>query len=57
MATPAPFFLAAGEEGVLLIHGFTGSPAEHLLRGRLLVATIITWVFSRSHHRVRERIH
>jgi carboxylesterase len=31
-----PFFLAGGEHGVLLIHGFTGSPAEMVLLGERL---------------------
>ena len=31
-----PFFFPGGEEGVLLIHGFTGSPAELLLCGEFL---------------------
>ena len=26
--TPGPFFLAGGPVGVLLMHGFTGSPPE-----------------------------
>jgi len=30
------FFLKGGNEGVLLIHGFTGSPAELLLLGKFL---------------------
>ena len=30
------FFLRGGNEGVLLIHGFTGSPAELLLLGKFL---------------------
>lgn len=25
---PAPFILTGGDDGILLIHGFTGSPAE-----------------------------
>ena len=32
------FFLRGGKEGVLLIHGFTGSPAELLLLGEFLNA-------------------
>lgn len=31
-----PFFLKGGENGVLLIHGFTGAPAEMLLLGQHL---------------------
>jgi len=31
-----PFFLPGGQEGVLLIHGFTGLPAELLLMGNYL---------------------
>lgn len=31
-----PFFLPGGEQGVLLIHGFTGSPAEMRLLGEFL---------------------
>ena len=31
-----PFFLPAGEKGVLLVHGFTGTPAEMLLLGEFL---------------------
>lgn len=31
-----PFFLPGGEEGVLLLHGFTGSPSEMKLYGRYL---------------------
>ena len=31
-----PFLLSGGSEGVLLIHGFTGSPAELLLLGEFL---------------------
>lgn len=31
-----PFFLPGGPHGVLLIHGFTGMPAEMLLLGRYL---------------------
>lgn len=31
-----PFFLPSGKKGVLLIHGFTGLPAELLLMGRYL---------------------
>ncbi|MBR2179107.1 MAG: alpha/beta fold hydrolase [Selenomonadaceae bacterium] len=31
-----PFFLQGGSHGVLLIHGFTGNPAELLLMGRHL---------------------
>lgn len=31
-----PFFLPGGEKGVLLIHGFTGSPAEMRLLGEFL---------------------
>ena len=33
-----PFFLPGGRHGVLLIHGFTGTPAEMLLLGRYLHA-------------------
>ena len=33
-----PFFLPGGREGVLLIHGFTGLPAELLLMGQYLHA-------------------
>ncbi len=33
-----PFFLPGGRTGVLLIHGFTGLPAELLLMGRYLQA-------------------
>ena len=33
-----PFFLPGGSHGVLLIHGFTGLPAELLLMGRFLNA-------------------
>lgn len=31
-----PFFFHGGDKGVLLIHGFTGTPAEMLLMGRYL---------------------
>ena len=31
-----PFFFAGGSHGVLLLHGFTGSPADLLLLGRFL---------------------
>lgn len=31
-----PFYLRGGETGVLLIHGFTGSPAELLFLGKFL---------------------
>ena len=31
-----PFFLPGGPKGVLLIHGFTGLPAELLLMGQYL---------------------
>lgn len=31
-----PFFLSGGKQGILLIHGFTGSPAEMLLLGKHL---------------------
>jgi len=31
-----PFFLPGGPEGVLLVHGFTGSPSEMLLLGEYL---------------------
>jgi len=31
-----PFFFAGGDQGVLLIHGFTGSPAEVRLLGEFL---------------------
>lgn len=31
-----PFFLAGGDHGILLIHGFTGSPAEVRLLGEFL---------------------
>ncbi|TCS78983.1 alpha/beta hydrolase [Pectinatus cerevisiiphilus] len=31
-----PFFLPGGKHGVLLIHGFTGTPAEMLLLGKYL---------------------
>ena len=31
-----PFFLPGGKRGVLLIHGFTGLPAEMLLLGQYL---------------------
>lgn len=31
-----PFFLKGGKKGVLLIHGFTGSPSEMLLLGEFL---------------------
>ena len=34
--TPAPFTLSGGDVGVLLIHGFTGSPAEMRPLGRFL---------------------
>jgi carboxylesterase len=34
--TPEPFFLRGGGTGVLLVHGFTGSPAEMALVGRFL---------------------
>ena len=34
--TPSPFFLDSGPRGVLLIHGFTGSPAEMRLVGDYL---------------------
>ena len=33
-----PFFLPGGPQGVLLVHGFTGSPADLLLLGRFLQA-------------------
>ncbi len=33
-----PFFLQGGRHGVLLVHGFTGAPAEMLLLGRYLNA-------------------
>ena len=33
---PTPFFLPGGSTGVLLIHGFTGSPAEMRLIGEYL---------------------
>ena len=33
-----PFFLPGGRTGVLLIHGFTGLPAELLLMGKYLQA-------------------
>ena len=33
-----PFFLPGGEHGVLMIHGFTGLPAELLIMGRFLNA-------------------
>lgn len=36
------FFLKGGAEGVLLIHGFTGSPAELLLLGKFLNAAGFT---------------
>ena len=36
------FFLKGGAEGVLLIHGFTGSPAELLLLGNFLNAAGFT---------------
>ena len=31
-----PFFFAGGEEGVLLIHGYTGAPGEMRLLGEFL---------------------
>lgn len=31
-----PFFLPGGKQGILLIHGFTGAPAEMLLLGEFL---------------------
>ena len=31
-----PFFLPGGSTGVLLIHGFTGLPAELVMMGRYL---------------------
>ena len=31
-----PFFMPGGKKGVLLIHGFTGLPAELLLMGQHL---------------------
>lgn len=36
LAGAEPFFLPGGEKGVLLIHGFTGLPAELLLMGEAL---------------------
>ena len=33
-----PFFLQGGKHGVILTHGFTGTPAEMLLLGRYLHA-------------------
>ena len=36
------FFMQGGDEGVLLIHGFTGSPAELLLLGNFLNAAGFT---------------
>lgn len=33
---PAPFILTGGDDGILLIHGFTGSPAEMRPLGRYL---------------------
>ena len=33
---PSPFFLPGGPTGVLLIHGFTGSPPEMRLVGNYL---------------------
>jgi len=36
------FFLQGGADGVLLIHGFTGSPAELLLLGKILNAAGFT---------------
>lgn len=35
-ADPAPFFLQAGPVGVLLIHGFAGTPREMWLLGAYL---------------------
>jgi carboxylesterase len=40
--SPAPFFLAGGPVGVLLIHGFTGSPPEMRLIGDALHARGLT---------------
>ena len=39
---PAPFFLEGGRSGVLLIHGFTGSPPEMRLVGDYLHARGLT---------------
>lgn len=36
MEGAAPFFLPGGAQGVLLLHGFTGSPSEMKLYGRYL---------------------
>jgi len=36
MADPSPFLLEGGSTGVLLVHGFTGSPAEMRLLGKHL---------------------
>ena len=38
MAGAGPFFLPGGPEGVLLLHGFTGSPSEMKLYGAYLQA-------------------
>lgn len=38
MSGAEPFFLPGGRTGVLLIHGFTGLPAELLLMGKYLQA-------------------
>jgi len=39
---PAPFFLAGGPVGIVLVHGFTGSPTEMRLVGDYLHARGIT---------------
>ncbi len=36
MAGAEPFLLPGGEQGVLLVHGFTGSPSEMRLLGEYL---------------------
>jgi len=36
MTTPEPFYLAGNQTGILLLHGFTGAPAEMRLLGNYL---------------------
>ena len=43
-----PFLLPGGSKGVLLIHGFTGSPSEMILLGNYLLNKILHYLIKKN---------